>query len=210
MGDIQQATLASTDAFPRVDRYLARLPLGFDSYPECTAKASVYRVFCESRSLRGFAWRSVHPKIADMLRTPVAPTTWLPEVAVVSTILAVADHLQLDDDETVRWFRECNASLLSNRMYRALMTLASPAMLVRAGAARWGTLHRGSGFGVALREHGAYATITFPPFLYNDVVLRGQGEGLRTALSMSRAKECSFTIVRSTPRSCEYHFDWAP
>lgn len=207
MGELTEGLL--TPAFPRVERYLARLPVGIDSYPECTAKASVFRAFSESRSLRGFAWRSVDPKIAAMLRTPFAATDWLPQVGVMASILAIADHHRLDEERTMAWFRECNVSLLSNRMYAALMSLGSPAMLVKLGSLRWGMLHRGIGFGITLGDRGADATITYPPFLYSDVLLRGQGEGLCTALAMSRAKNCSYTIVRSTPRSCVYHFDWA-
>ena len=199
---------ASTGAFPRAEAYLARLPRGFDSYPECTARASVFRVFSESRSLRGFSWREVHPKIATTLRTPLPPSGWLPEVSLVSSILAMADHLGLTDDEAVRWFADCSTKLLSNRMYAALISLASPAMLVRSNGMVWRTLHRGVGFGMVIQDRGANVSVTFPPFLHNDLVMRAQGEGIRLALEMSRARNCSYEIVRATPRSCEYRFDW--
>lgn len=208
MGATEQHTVATRTPFPRVERYLSRLPYGFDSYPECTQRASVFRVFSESRSLRGFAWNAVHPKIGALLRTPVSPTSWLTEVAGISTALALADHHRMNDEEALAWFRECNNKLLSNRMYVALMSLASPSLLVKHGPSRWATLHRGVGFGVALRESGADVTLSYPPYLYDDLLVRAQAEGLRTALAMSRAKDCSYEVVRSTPRSCVFRFDW--
>lgn len=195
-------------AFPRVRRYLARLPHGLDSYPECTARASVHRAFTESCSLRGFAWGQLQPELATLLRSRIAPDAWVSQVASLALVLAVADHLQLDDERAVTWFRDCNLSMLSSSAYSSQLSLASPHELVQRGAARWAMLHRGVGFGVVSRERGADATVTFPPYLYDDLLLRGQGDGFRTALAMSNAHDCTYQIVRATPRSCEYRFDW--
>jgi hypothetical protein len=208
MGDLTPHPGNRGSTFPRLERYLARLPQGLASHPECVARASVYRVFCESRSLRGFAWNEVPARIAELLRTPVDPSAWVSEALTQATILAVADHLRFDDAETVAWFRECNAKVLNHPLYVALMTVSSPSLLVRYGARRWNALHRGVGFGVELHDGSAEATLTFPPFLYNDVILRGQGEGISTALTMSRAKNVRYQILRETPRSCSYRFDW--
>lgn len=195
-------------AFPRVERYLARMPRGLDSHPECMIKASVFRVFTDSRSIRHFPWDEAPPPIAKLLRTPVPYTEWLPEVQVMATTLALADHHKLSDAETVRWFHEANASLLNNRMYRAFMSLASPSMLIRAAPRAWSMFHRGSGFGVVQDGHEAQVTLRFAPYLYCDLVQRGLGEAIKIALTMSRAKTIDVELVGATPRSCEYKLVW--
>jgi len=194
--------------FPRVERYLARLPYGFASYPDCLAKASVYRTFTESRSLKSFPWSKVRPEIATMLRTPVPHSAWISEVAVSSAILALTDHYGYDDEETVRWFHECNSALLTNRMYRAIMSLASPALMMKGAAHRWGNFHRGTGFGMAQEGNEAHITLRFPPFLFDAVVLRGLAEGIQIAVSMSRAKDAQVEIVSSNPQSAVYRLSW--
>jgi len=196
-------------AFPRVERYLSRLPRGLDTHPECTTKASVFRVFTESRSLRHFPWEEAPPAITTLLRTPVPHSAWLPEVQVMASILALADHSKLSDAEAVRWFHEANASLLGNRMYRALLSLASPTHLIQGVGARWSTFHRGTGIGMVQEGSSALATLQYPPFLYCELVARGQGEGLRVALSMSRAKDAEVELLHFGPRRSEYRVTWS-
>lgn len=194
--------------FPRAERYLARLPHGFGSYAECMARGSVFRVFTESRSLRHFPWEKAPAGVADMLRTPVQNDAWLPEVQVMATILAVADHHALSDAETVRWFHDANAQLLGNRMYRALMSLASPSLFVKKAPQRWLEFHRGTGIGVTQTGNAAHITLRYPPFLHGELILRGMGEGFKIAISMSRAKDTDVELVTMTPRSAEYRLTW--
>lgn len=195
-------------AFPRVDRYLARLPRGLGSHPECLTKASVFRIFCESRSIRHFPWEQAPAEVATLLRTPVPYTEWLPETHVMATILAIADHHKLSDAETVHWFHDANATLLGNRMYRALLSLASPSLFIAAAPKGWALFHRGSGIGVVQRGNTASVTLRFPPYLYCELVRQGLGEGFKIAVSMSRAKHTQVEIVGSTPRSTEYLLSW--
>ena len=194
--------------FPRVDRYLAHLPSGYASYPECYTRASVYRTFTESRSLRHFPWERTPPQIAALLRTPVAHEAWLSEVQVLCAVLAMADHHGLDDEQTLQWFRDANGTLLGSRLHRAALSLASPSLMIRVADNRWHTFHRGTGFGMTQDGNSAHVTLRYPPFLYTELVLRGMAEGFRIALSMSRAKNTQVEIVNTTPRSAEYRLTW--
>lgn len=196
-------------AFPRVERYLSLLPNGIDSYPDCMAKASLYRTFSDATSLQGFNWLAVQPKIAAMLRERVDESAWLGEVACTAAVLALADHQRLDDRQFVDWFRDCNERLLSSRLYFTLTRLASPEMLVHFGSKRWQTFHRGIDFSATLHKSGADITLSYPPFVYPDEMQRAVGEVLRSAMAMSRARNCVVEIVRSTSTSCSYRFDWA-
>ncbi len=194
--------------FPRAERYLARLPHGFGSYPECLVRASVFRVFTESRSLRRFPWDQAPAGVGAMLRTPVPHDAWLPEVQVMSSILTIADHHALGDAEAVQWLHEASASLLGNRMYRALLSLASPTLFVKVAPKRWLDFHRGTGIGITQNGDAAHLTLRFPPFLHGELILRGLGEGFRVAFSMSRARDTQVELVTMTPRSAEYRLTW--
>lgn len=204
-------------SFPRLDRYLARLPRGLGSYPECQAKAAAFRNIVESRSLAHFPFDAVPPELARLLRTPAPHTAWLSEVGVMAAILAMADSFGMSDRALQQWLHECNASLLANRMYRMLMALASPSMLMHGAATRWGSLHRGSTLEVTDQSFeetglgqrgGVTITLRFPPHLYDEPLLRGVGDGFKTAASMSRARDTELELVSHTPRSGVFHISW--
>lgn len=189
-------------------RYLARLPGGIEAYPECVVRAPVLRTFSESRSLRGFRWNDVHSKVARVLRTALSPNDWVSDVTSTATVLAIADHHRMSDDELREWFRQENTRLLNSPKFAPLLSLASPELLIRSSATAWGVIRRGTGFGARIREGGADVTLTFPPFMHPEEVLLGLGHGMCSAFSMSRAQHCTMQIVRSTPRSCVYGLDW--
>lgn len=195
--------------FPRVERYLAHLPDRIDSYPACRARASVYRSHADFQSLRGVDWAHLPRRIVELLRAPSAPSEWISEVASVATLLAIADHLELEGERLHDWFRQCSTKMLSQQLFAPLMSLASPELMVKHAPARWESVHRGVGFGMVLGEKCADATLTYPPFLFPEELVHGHGEGICAALSLSRARDCAFTVERITPRSCAYRFTWS-
>lgn len=193
--------------FPRVERYLARLPRGIQSHPECLIRASVFQVFT-ARSLRHFPWDQAPPEIVGLLRTPVSPTAWLPTVHVLAANLAMLDHHRLSDAESLAWFHDANVTLLHNRVYRALLAFASPALFFASAPRGWAAFYRGSGIGVVQEGKLAHITLRFPPYLYCDLVRAGLGDAFKVAVSLSRAKNTEVEIVGSTAQSCQYRLQW--
>jgi hypothetical protein len=198
----------TTTRFPRLERYTSRLPNGIDSYAEHRCKAAVYRVFTDSVDLTSFPFDEAPPAVRTLLKNAFLHDTWLPEAHVMGTIHAVSDFLGYDDEATLRWMDECNGRLLSGRMYRALMSLASPSILITVASRQWSLLHRGVKFSVE-RGNPGRIHLAYPDELYDELVARGIGTAVRHALALSRAKNPRVQVEKYSPSRVTYHVEWS-
>ena len=74
---------------PRLGAYLAQLPAGLDSHPECTAKASVVRKvyeFARDNPLVGLP-----EPLQRLLDEPLPSSTWVPQAQVLAAIVAMVE-----------------------------------------------------------------------------------------------------------------------
>ncbi len=195
--------------FPRLAAYLARLPRGIDSFPEATGKVSVVRAFIESTQLLDFAFDGVPEPVAQLVRSPPPHSSWVSEVLMMSTLYALVDHRRLPNAAIERWTYEQNKKLFDSRMYRALVALAGPSLLMRGTQLRWGAFHRGSTLElVDMDAHGASLVLRFPQWVFDEALLIGFGTGIRAALELSRAPDATVRLVEHTPRSARYQGRW--
>ncbi|MDF2697297.1 MAG: hypothetical protein K0S65_5680 [Labilithrix sp.] len=194
--------------FPRLERYLRRLPNGIDSYPDCRCRASVYRVFTDTLDLTSFPFDDVPPPIRAMLNSPLLPGSWLHETHVIGAILAAIDFRRLDDDAALRWMDESNERLLNGRMFRSLMRLASPSILVALASRQWGHIHRGMRF-VVERGMPTKVRIEYPAHLYDELLARATASGIRHALTLSRAKDPRVEMESHSPTTAIYRVTWS-
>ncbi|MDF2691891.1 MAG: hypothetical protein K0S65_274 [Labilithrix sp.] len=199
--------MGGTTRFPRLERYVSRLPNGLDAYSDCRCRASVYRIFIEQLDLASFPFDEAPAPVRALLQTPFLHNMWLPEAHVMATIHAVADFLGFDDVATLRWMDESNGRLLNSRMYRALMRLASPSILLALASRQWGILHRGTKLAVE-RGNPVRLQIDYPEFLYDELIIRGTATGIRHALALSRANDPSIEIEEYSPTRTTYRVRW--
>jgi len=88
--------------FPRLAEYVARLPEGLRSFPECRAKASLLRALLEARGERPLTLSAHAPReLVDLVRHPPMPSDWISEVHYVAVhhliaTLGAADVLSRD------------------------------------------------------------------------------------------------------------------
>jgi hypothetical protein len=189
--------------------YLARLPRGIDSFPEVTGKASVVRSFIESTPLTDLAFDAVPDPVAQLLRAPPPHSSWVSEVLMMSTLYALVDHRRLSGATIERWLYEQNRKLFDTRMYRALVALAGPSLLMRGTQLRWNAFHRGSTLElVDGTDHGMSLILRFPQWVFDETLLIGFGTGIRAALELSRAPNATVCLVEHTPRSARFQGRW--
>lgn len=192
----------------RVERYLAGLPAGLDSFPECMAKGALVRNLLEREVVHVLL-----PKLPEPLRAlaedPPIGSEWIPEVHFGSLLLAVADARGLDDDGLLAWTRDRNRSLFRSPAYRILMSVASPAHLLRFAGARWGNWHRGSTLEVeGIADEGVRAALRFPPTLFDGALAAVYGEAFTAALEMARASAPRVQVVTEEPGLVRYLASW--
>ncbi len=193
--------------YPRVGAYLAALPAGLDSYPECRARSSVAESLVKARPPG--APGAPRPPSVTALFGPCL-RSWMPEVRLQATALAIADDARMSDAQFLAWTYDANAAMYRSAAYRAIMTLVSPQLLLQCGAARWNIFHggtrltcesEGSGRGVAL--------LTFPPRLFTVLLLRQFAQAFRAALAHSRARESTVDLEDVGETSARFVARWA-
>jgi len=188
---------------PLMADYLASLPHGLSSYPECTAVASMATFNKQGRKvIIPGDW--VPPIIADMLTRRLLDTEWVPEVHYHAMALAIADHHGLDAAGFRGFWYDVMRLMMASAPYGFLLRLLSSEQLVRVSATRWRKFHRGP---FNLEVHGdkgvPHIVLSYPPHLVNEALAFGY-EGVFAAYgAASRARGGRAERVAFTPERLE-------
>lgn len=198
-----------TTAFPRVAAYLAALPSGWLSHPECECKASVYREALASLG-RTFDTTGLDPLLADYVENPLPMSAWVPEVVNAGIYLAICDRAFGDEERFLDWVYRVAVTTFEKPMYRALFYIASPERLARSGATRWAAFHRGTEYSVEVQKGGARSAWTYPRNLLPRLVVLGSARAVQAAYRAAGAPKAIVRLVEHTPTSARTESIWFP
>jgi hypothetical protein len=194
--------------FPRVAAYLRGLPDGIASYPDAMVKASMYRDAILDRPLTD-AVEYLPPQVAELVLRPPLVSTWIVSVPVQAIFLAIADHHRMSEEAFAAWTHRTQKSLLGGRLYRAMVALASPTLLLNGTRVRWGSFHRGSEIEVTQTgPNEAHLAVLFPRGLFAPTNLRGFVGGFQAIAELSNAKPVSVTLVDAKPTRGDFLVRW--
>lgn len=193
---------------PTMTAYIAALPSGLASYPDCMAKASLYRTFLADRPLSDT--EGVPAELVDLIDHPRPVNTWISEVRSHALMLACFDRGFADLEEFARFAYDGQRKLFESKLYAVLMRWTSPKRLLASVSQRWELFHRGSQLRVEdSGENWARLRLRTPAHVYDHVSRTGLTEGLRAALEMSSRYRCSIAIVEKTPIVTQWQADWS-
>jgi hypothetical protein len=193
---------------PRLARYVAGLPDGLASHPECKAKGSLVRSLLEEQS-RADLVAALPGSLRPLALDPPMGSEWIPEVQFVGLIHAVADLRRMRDGDVLAWSRERNRALFRNPAYRILVSVVSPARLIRFAGARWGAFHRGSTLSVEdATDTSVRFLLEFPQGLFDPLALGAYGEAFAAALEASHANDPEVRVDAADATSAEYLVSW--
>ena len=188
---------------PATAAYLAALPAGLASHPDCHAKASLYRAFIGERAPPGLP-----DVLVDLMQHPRPVTAWIPEVHSHALLLAHYDMLGHDHASFARFTYDSQRELWQSKLYGFLMKLVSPARLITSAGKRWAQFHRGSSLDA--RELGACEgelVLRHPSCLYDEISLIGLTEGLRAVLDVSRVPS-RLRLMHHDDLGARWHVEW--
>ncbi|MGC4119752.1 MAG: hypothetical protein QM765_35300 [Myxococcales bacterium] len=195
----------------RMSSYIAGLPKGLESYPECQAKGTIVRSFVLDAVPEATLQAAALPEpVATLLRTPPLNSVWVPEVQFFACMLAVRDLLGFADDAAwKRWFQERNQQALTNPVLRLVMNFTSAEMLLSLGGTFWSTTHRGSKLSVVEKaSHGATFALEYPHNLVDAQVADLLTVALTVPLLLTRAKAPVVALASSTSTCSTYKGTW--
>lgn len=192
----------------RLDRWLAELPGGLESYPQAQAKGSIVRSLLAGQPVPDLAAR-LPAQVGRLATDPPVGSEWVPEVHFAALLLGIADVRGMSDAAVCAWARAHNRALFESPAYRILMEVMAPGALVRFAGKRWENWHRGTRLEVdGVSDDGVRLTLTFPARLYDALLLRVFGEAFAAALELSKATSPQVTIEESDPGSARYLAQW--
>lgn len=196
------------ERYPRLAAYVAGLPAGLDSHPECLAKASLCRALLDGMPAPLPAPSDLPDPAARLVAHPPA-AMWMPEVQVMALALTIADQYRMSDGEYLGWLKQRNRSLFRTLMYRALFAFLSPASLAPKAAARWAAVHRGSELTCELVAPGlAELRLTFPPRLFAPLLLQSFTAVFQAAIEHSNARTCEVSLTEIADTTGLYVARW--
>jgi hypothetical protein len=195
----------------RLERYLARLPDGADSYPDVVVKASTFTVALADKPLRIPRGRLPSP-IEKLITTPPLVSAWVPEVHMVSIFKLIGDQHFDGRGGTpafLDWVYTQNQKLLGGKLYKALFWFLSPEQVFRGVEQRWSAFRRGSTLAIVDRSDShALFEFRYPRFLLDDEGLLAIGTALRVAAEAAGAKSTTIQLVDVGPTSGHVRLHW--
>lgn len=199
------------ERYPHLARYLAGLPNGLASHPDCLVKTEVH-----GPALSAF------PQLAGLPELPMElgrfvrgehDGQWMPEVVAGAASMLVRDEVYATDDELLAWRHREMVQLFSKPTYRIMMFLLSPTLIIMNATRRWGSFHTGSTLSTAAvkkdgKRFSARASLEFPSGVFNDLFARLVGTTYQAALDCCRAPNPRVWVENLTPTSVEFATTW--
>ena len=199
--------------YPRTASYLATLPAGLQSYPTCVCRADIYA-----------ATRTDYPEmgsetdLSSELRyylKGINAAEWIPEVLGNALLLAIRDLHFLSNDAFLHWVFTLNDRLFDTPLYRAAFHIFSPQLLLMGATKRWSAYHHGTVLtpSPAITVQGRVyckAQFTFPPRLYDELLLENLGQAYLAAVTAANAKEPRLAIEDVSEVSGRFVVSWLP
>ncbi len=145
--------------YPRLERYIAQLPNGLDSFPECEIKASVFRTVLEFSDV---ALVGLPAPLQQLIEDPPPHNSWVPQCQGLALIIASVEAQQLAGDGEGAWIQAAAAKIFQSSMYRILMKVASPRILFKGSGMRWSAFFRGTSLAPVLGERVADIVLECP------------------------------------------------
>ncbi len=193
----------------QMDRYVAALPRGLASYPECQIKASVLRSFFERVELRPLVER-LPDTLRDLVLSPPPPSMWLAEVHTTAIFMAAADTI-LPGDHFVDHAYRTNYALLDSTMYRVLFRLVGARRVLTKATESWSQFHRGSSLTArSFDERGGAAAlrINAPAHHIPALLAEGYATALRAATEIAGGKQVECAVSRYEPSCIDLDVRW--
>jgi uncharacterized protein (TIGR02265 family) len=192
-----------------MERYLAALPQGVDSYPECAQKGAILsQALARLPGLRIEA--PLPAPVRELLTSPPLPSAWVPEVRTTAALLAICESHFPSEAAYLEHALQANRALLGSALYRVLMVVATPQLLLRRAALRWEALHRGSRLEMERVENDrARASLTYPPGLFAELLVRSFATAFQAAVEGAGGQAVRCEVVAFGPTRTEYEVRWS-
>jgi hypothetical protein len=193
--------------FPRTAAYLAALPGGLDAYPHCRVRTAVTREITDQfpKVLDG---PGIDPAIVELLRGSIQRQEWMPEAHGMLFRLLVRDVSFQTDADYHRWYYEIAGKIFAKPLYRVLMYVVSPTLVMLGAQKRWAAFREGTTLSAKIDRNVGEIELKFPEKLYTELILVGFGEAFRASVVAARARNAKVELIEVAAERARWKASW--
>ncbi|MCA9610121.1 MAG: hypothetical protein KC619_31205 [Myxococcales bacterium] len=194
------------DRYPHLREYLAALPDGLASYPDCVSKATLLRSALEGHE--DAAVDDLRPELLELYREPPPATIWVPAVEVNAIFHVIVDVYYPTQAQVIEWARRRTLRMRDNPIYRRILRVTSPWALFRISQQLDGLFQRGTHIAPELEKGHARFELTHPPHLVsriNQVANVGMFEAM---VEMTGCRDARCEMTASSPTGATFEMTW--
>ncbi len=189
-----------------VAAYLSRLPEGIASYPDVVVKGTIVRSMIET-SPTPLVATELPSELHELLRSPPLPTEWVPEVPVLTLMLAYQERIP--EQRYDSWVEARNLALLANPLYRALFAMIGPERIYSSAAKRWGAFRRGTSVEIVeKRPHWVQIALSYPRHLHDAATLHTVAIAFRVTAMVGGASSSQSRVERFDATRADIVVEW--
>lgn len=201
----------SSADFPLVEQFLAKLPEGVASYPQCQSRGTTLGRLVDRLEVVAPAG-GLPPEVECILRDPPRGP-WIPTAPYLAALVAIREmKCPVGPEGDAMFHRELEQTsreIYGSARFRVMFFLASPSRMLSAAARRWEGFYRGTSLAVIDQQPtSAVASLRHPPHLSHNFADVGWGQAIAVALESSGASGCSFELERPSASKLLIHLSW--
>ncbi|MEM6730338.1 MAG: hypothetical protein AAF658_02210 [Myxococcota bacterium] len=195
-----------------VDDYLAQLPGGPEAFSECLSTVEVSLLIRDRMRDAGLVPAS--KLLAPLFAGDYDNQKYVPEVLGVALQHAYRE-LAFDRDEAfLQEMRAVNGHVFQSPVYRALMKLLSPSLVVLGAGKRWRAFHthgelKVNPVNVETGRKAVAAQLVSPAHLYTELYLHSTAAAFIAAVSLTGAADVRVELTEWSETGGHYQCSWA-
>ena len=191
-----------------MEAYLASLPAGFESYPECRIKGASLRAVLESPP-PGLEVGQLPAPLRGALENPPSVTEWIPEVVFSGLLHYLRDHAFDSDGAYDAWNLQGMQNTLGGPLYRMRFALLSPRRMAKMAPRSWESFRQGT-HRKLVEETADYnvGQLHYPENFVDELYMRFHGQSIEYIYTLSRARNPRFELLEWTPTVSTFRVDY--
>lgn len=193
--------------FPTLASFVARLPNGLASYPQCKIRGSLVHSMLQTRTIER-PEQGLPEELVELIRHPPVYSAWVPQVHGRAILRVVYDEHFAAPERYATWAYESQKKLFSGPLYRILFWGISPERLMRMAVTRYEHFHVGVSMTLQAGPKGGAAMLRYPPDLFDSLDHLATLEGFRAALELAGAAKVRTEVAENDASSARLIVEW--
>ncbi|HET6347237.1 MAG TPA: hypothetical protein VFH51_20060 [Myxococcota bacterium] len=194
--------------YPHLARYLDAVPGGLQAHPQCKT-TSDFTLRTRQDATEALAAATLPAPVRERLVAPWEPGEWIPTTNNVMLMLLMRDRVVRDDAAFWRYNLDRASEVFRQPLYKALMFVLSPSLMVLGAAKRWGKFHQGTELvSRDISRQSAKLEVRFPEHLFPELWLGGTSAAFCAAVACAGAAAPAARLHDVSPTGASFDLTW--